>query len=275
GGALPRINVLNITSLGASTNFPQGRIANNYVGQDTATLVKGNHTFRGGVDFLRQISTQAAPFAPRCSITFASSANYTAFANFMDNFGGSGGGASRDFGSAIYFPALFRTATFFQDRWRATESLTLTLGIRYEYFGTPFNTLKTPAFTGLFNVDPVTLTGPFGLPNKVPGDKNNFAPTIGIAYSPSFNQGFLGHLIGEKKTVVRAGYQMGYDSFFNNIASNAAVSSPNIVSTTTNSTVTAANPRGLPNFTSQLPTTQAPLSALSGQTLIDPNLVNP
>ncbi|MGH9755927.1 MAG: hypothetical protein ACREA2_24360, partial [Blastocatellia bacterium] len=43
----------------------------------------------------------------------------------------------------------------------------------------------------------------------------------------------------------------------------------------TNSTVTAANPRGLPNLTNQFPTTQAPLSALSGQTLINPNLVNP
>ena len=274
-GQLPRIGVASISSLGASTTFPQGRIANNYTIQDTVTILRGNHTFRTGVDLLRQISTQAAPFNPRGSLTYAASTGFTALANFVNNFGGSGGSASRDFGSAIYFPSLYRTAAFFQDRWRATEALTLTLGLRYEHFGTPFNTLKTPAFTGLFNVDPVTLTGPFGLPNQVPADKNNFAPTIGIAYSPSFAQGFLGRLVGEKKTVVRAGYQAGYDSFFNNIASNAAVSSPNIVVTTTNSTVTGANPRGLPSLTNQFPTTQAPLSALSGQTLIDPNLVNP
>jgi outer membrane receptor protein involved in Fe transport len=274
-GQLPLITVASVSALGASNTFPQGRIANNYTIQDTVTLLSGNHTFRTGVDLLRQISTQAAPFTPRGSLTYRASTGFSAFANFVDDFGGSSGTASRDFGSAIYFPSLYRTAAFFQDRWRATGALTLTLGVRYEHFGTPFNTLKTPAFTGLFNVDPVTLTGPFGLPNKVPGDKNNFAPTIGIAYSPSFSQGFLGRLIGEKKTAVRAGYQAGYDSFFNNIASNAAVSSPNIVATTTTSTVTGANPRGLSNFTSQLPTTQAPLSALSGQTLIDPNLVNP
>jgi len=274
-GQLPRIGVASISSLGASTTFPQGRIANNYTIQDTVTILRGSHTFRTGVDLLRQISTQAAPFNPRGSLTYSASDGFTAFANFVDNFGGGGGSASRDFGSAIYFPSLYRTAAFFQDRWRATEALTLTLGVRYEYFGTPFNTLKTPAFTGLFNVDPATLTGPFGLPNSVPGDKNNFSPTIGIAFSPSFSEGFLGRVIGQKKTVVRAGYQTGYDSFFNNIASNAAVSSPNIVVTTTNSTVTAANQRGLPNLTNQFPTTQAPLSALSGQTLTDPNLVNP
>ena len=71
----------------------------------------------------------------------------------------SGGAATKDFGSAVYNPALYRTAAFFQDRWKASDSLTLTLGLRYEYFGTPFNTLRTSAYTGLFNVDPATRLG--------------------------------------------------------------------------------------------------------------------
>jgi len=48
--------------------------------------------------------------------------------------------------------------------------------------------------------------------------------------------------------VIRGGYNIGYDSFFNNIASNAASSAPNQNSITVNSTVSAANPRGLANF---------------------------
>jgi outer membrane receptor protein involved in Fe transport len=274
-GTLPRITVSAISRLGMDTTFPQGRTANNYTIQDTITYVRGNHTFRGGVDLLRQISTQAAPFNPRGSLTYAASTGFTSLANFVDNFGGSNGTAARDFGSAVYFPSLYREAAFFQDRWRATEALTLTLGLRYENFGTPFNTLRTPAFTGLFNVDPVTRTGPFSQPNKIPSDNNNFAPSIGIAYAPSFKEGFLGRLFGEGKTVVRAGYQIGYDSFFNNIASNAAVSSPNIISTTNTSTVSAANPRGLPNLTNQFPTMARALTPLDGQTLATPNLVNP
>ncbi|MCA1606978.1 MAG: hypothetical protein LC775_16260, partial [Acidobacteria bacterium] len=206
-GTIPRTSVSSISALGVPTNLPQGRTANNYVIQDTATYVRGNHTFRGGVDFLRQIATQSAPFNGRGSLSFNASSGFTSFANFVDNFGGSGGSVSRDFGSPQYFPSLYRTAFFFQDRWKATEALTLTLGLRHENFGTPFNTLRTPAYTGLFNVDPVTRTGPFSQPNKVESDDNNFAPTIGIAYSPSFTQGMLGRLFGEKRTVLRAGYQ--------------------------------------------------------------------
>jgi outer membrane receptor protein involved in Fe transport len=274
GGTLPRVVIQLVTSLGTSTSFPQGRVANNYVVQDTATYVKGNHTFRGGVDFLRQISRQAAPFVPRGQVSFAASTGFTAFANFVDNFGGSGGTTAKDFGSAVYNPALYRTATFFQDRWKATEALTLTLGLRYEYFGTPFNTLRTPAYTGLFNVDPATRLGPYALPNQVQADRNNFAPTAGIAYSPS-GEGLLGRLFGERKTVLRAGYQIGYDSFFNNIASNAAVSSPNIIATTLSSAVTSASPRGTSGFLQSLPTTAAALTPLSAQSLIAANLVNP
>ena len=275
-GILPRINITNLTSLGASSTFPQGRVANNYVVQNTSTYLRGNHTFRGGVDYLRQISRQIAPFTPRGSATFVTGGGFTAFANFVDNVGGSSSGfVNRDIGSGVYFPSLHRTAVFLQDRWKATPDLTLTLGLRYENFGTPFNTLSTSAFTGLFNVDPVTRTGPFSRPNQVASDKNNFAPTVGIAYAPSSQDGVLGALFGERRTVLRAGYQIGYDSFFNNIASNAAASSPNLISTTITSAVSAANPRGTPGFLALIPTTAAALTPLSGQTLIDPNLVNP
>jgi hypothetical protein len=270
GGTLPRINIQNLTSLGTNSNFPQGRIANNYVLQDTATYWRGRHTFRAGVDVLRQIATQAAPYTPRGSITFGSSSSYTAFGNFVDNFGGSGS-AAKDFGSAVYTPTLYRTAGFFQDRWQV-HPLTISLGLRYEYFGTPFNSVTTPAFAGLFNVDPMTLQGPYALPNKVKADRNNFSPVVGIAYRPS--GGPLGFLFGEENTVLRAGYYVGYDSFFNNIASNAATSAPNIISTGIAST-TGSGSRGIPNFMSAIPTTPATLTPLSTQTVISPDLVNP
>ena len=273
-GTLPQLNIAGLTSLGVDATFPQGRTANNYQVQDTATKIFGNHTIRGGVDYLRQISTQTAPANIRGSLTFGAGGGFTALGNFVDNFGGNGN-ASRVFGSATYNPALHRIATFLQDRWKATDALTLTLGLRYEYFGVPFNTLRTPAYTGLFNVNPVTLQGPFSQPNQVQRDTNNFAPTLGIAYSPSYTDGPLGMFFGERKTVLRAGYQIGYDSFFNNIASNAVASSPNTIVTTNTSTLTAANPRGLPNFTNQFPATAAAVLPSSGQTLIDPNLVNP
>lgn len=275
---LPRINIANLTSLGNASNLPQGRVANNYILQDTMTYLRGNHTFRFGLELLEQRSRQSAPFRGRGELSYGNSAvgatSFTGLANFIDDFGGSGS-AARDFGSPVYYPEMFRQAYFFQDRWRVTDALTLTLGLRYENFGTPINSVGTSAFTGLFNVDPVTRTGPFSQPNKVKSDNNNFGPTIGIAYAPSFSSGVLGALFGEKRAVIRAGYQVTYDSFFNNIASNAAASSPNVVSTSTASTPSTAAPRGLANLTGAFPLVPRPLSPLDGQTLVTPELVNP
>lgn len=272
GQTLPVYSIAQVTALGVATNIPQGRVANNYLFQDTMTYTKGNHTFRFGMDVLYQKSRQFAPIVERGQITYGASTGFSGFANFIDDFSGTSGGTRRDFGSAAYFPNLTRHAYFFQDRWRATESLTLTLGLRYEIFGNPINTLQTAAYTGLFNVNPVTLQGPYALPNDVEDDKNNFAPVFGIAYSPSYTNGWRGWLFGEKKSVIRAGYQIGYDSFFNNIASNAATSSPNVVATSLTNTLTG---RGLANVSTLLPTTARPLSPLDAQTLVVKDLVNP
>lgn len=270
------ISVAGLTSVGAPTNIPQGRTADNYQVQDTITHIFGNHTIRTGVDYLRQISTQLAPADIRGTLTYSASNNFSSLANFVDDFGGASGSINRVFGDPTYNPTLHRIAVFGQDRWKVTNDLTLTMGLRYENFGTPFNTLRTPAYTGLFNVNPATRTGAFSQPNQVKKDNNNFAPSVGIAYSPSFSEGIGGFIFGEKKSVIRAGYNIGYDSFFNNIASNAAASSPNQIGFLLNSTATATNLRGVPNFSSLFPTTTPTLVLpTSPQTLIDPNLENP
>ena len=263
------------STLGISNNFPQGRIANNYQLQDTFNYVHGRHSWRFGTDLTDQRARQAAPFNGRGTLTYNTSGSFSGLANFLDDFGGSGGSATRDFGSPSYYPSLFRQAYFAQDRWRVSDSVTLTLGVRYEYFGVPINSVTTPAFTGLFNVDPKTFTGPYSQPDKVQSDKDNFGPTVGVAYSPGFDSGILGKVFGKKKSVWRMGYQIGYDSFFNNIASNAAASSPNLISTNTPSVVTNDNPRGLVSFSTNVPAVPAPLSPLNSQTLAIKNLVNP
>jgi hypothetical protein len=276
-GITSSINGLSYT-FGIQNNLPQGRVANNYELQDTVSWVRGNHSFRFGTSLLDQRSKQAAPFNGRGTLIYNASGSITGLANFLDDFGGTSGtagNASKDFGDPNYYPTLFREAYFAQDRWRVTQALTLTLGVRYEYFGLPVNSIKTPAYTGLFNIDPKTFTGPFSQPNSVQGDKNNWAPTVGLAWSPSFDSGVLGKLFGNKKSVLRAGYQMGYDSFFNNIASNALASSPNLVSTSVPSVVSTANPRGLAGLSNAFPAVARPVSPLDSQTLVLSNLVNP
>lgn len=105
-------------------------------------------------------------------------------------------------------------------------------------------------------------------------DNNNFAPRFSFAYSPDFAGGYGRRLFGEKSTVIRGGFAVNYDVFFNNILGNTAAASPNVASTLIEGR-TAINPRGLPTFNiNQLPT-GATLNPLAPITSIEPGLQNP
>lgn len=264
-----------VTAIGLPSTYPQGRLTNNYGIQDTVSHVRATHSFRFGLTLNQQRARQFAPIRQRGEIAYGTTTGYSNFANFIDDFGGGSGTVYRDFGSPAYYPNFTSQAYFAQDRWRATQNLTVTLGVRYEYFGQPMNVLKKAAFSGLFNTDTVTATGPYLTPNRVLPDKNNWAPTVGLAYSPSEKGGLLGKLLGDKKTVIRTGYQIGYDSFFNNITSNAATAVPNLLATTTPSAATGSLPRGIANWSQQMPLVARTPLPTDSQTLMSANLVNP
>lgn len=257
----PAYTISGVTGFGGATNIPQFRFANNWQYQDAMSYVRGTHTFRFGIDYLRQLARQHPPFNERGSLLYFKSNGVQAFANFLDDFGGSGGSLNRQFGSPIYHPNLFRQSYFFQDSWKTTQNLTLNLGLRYENFGMPVNTFAVAAFT---NYDPVN----FAAPHKVPGDNNNFAPTVGFAWNPK-SQNLIDHMMGGKHMVWRGGFQVSYDTWFNNLLSNIAGSSPNTLGGIIPSVTSASTPRGVTNFSTQFagiqatpPTAQSPQSNL-------------
>lgn len=236
---------LGVTGFGGATNIPQFRFANNWQYQDTQTFITGKHTFRYGVDFLRQLARQHPPFNERGSFVYSTSTTggaVTGFANFLDDFGGRSGSLNRQFGSSIYHPNLFRQSYFFQDSWKTTSNLTLNLGLRYEYFGTPVNAFTVAAFT---NYDPIN----FAAPHKVNPDRNNFAPSVGFAWNPKGSNWF-NRIMGGEKMVWRGGFQTSYDNSFNNLLSNIAGSSPNTLGGNILSASSAGAPRGAANFSS-------------------------
>ncbi|MCI0626640.1 MAG: carboxypeptidase regulatory-like domain-containing protein [Acidobacteria bacterium] len=238
---LQRVDIRGLSLFGMQPEFPQGRVANNWLYQETMSKVKGTHTFRFGAEILRQLAKQSAPFNARGSFVFQASGGYTSLANYIDNYSGRSGIATIDFGSPIYFPNLFRQTYFFQDNWKVSPSLTLTMGLRYENFGQPANgAFGFPAFAGF---DPAQ----FLAPNKVKRDDNNFGPVFGFAWSPSYQSGVLGRLFGDGKTVWRGGFQVSYDTGFNNLLSNVASDTPNVISTNVTD-ASAATSRGTPNF---------------------------
>lgn len=263
---LPNLGISGISAVGIQTNIPQFRIANNYLIQETMSKVVETHTFRFGGEYLRQIAQQRPPFNERGSFGFLAGGGFSALANFIDNFSGTSGTANRNFGDPVYRPNLDRISMFFQDTWKTSESLTMTLGLRYENFGQPANNaFGFPALT----LDP-TL---FLVPNKVERDNNNLGPSLGFAWSPRFKSGILEKVFGDDKTVWRGGYQISYDTFFNNLLSNIAADSPNALSATTVGTTG----RGTANFfPTAIPATARVPTALDSQTSVfNPNIRNP
>lgn len=256
-----------ISTIGLSSLFPQGRILNNFQYQDTVTHIAGAHTFRAGVDLTRQLTKEFIPFNNRGSLTFTSGGGFPALGNFIDAFSGTQGTfATKFFGNPVVYPNRFQQAYFFSDSWKVKPNFTLNLGLRYENYGTPSNVLPFPAFGG-FDV-------PFDATVKQKGDNNNFAPRVSFAYSPRFgSSGMLGRFFGEDKTVIRGGYAISYDAFFDNILLNSAATSPNVFGVT--STGVSAGGRGFSNAVpSLLPATGSPNPRASVNS-ISPDLVNP
>jgi len=118
---------------------------------------------------------------------------------------------------------------FVQDSWRARRNLTINAGLRYE-MQLPFYALNNSYYTatvadvwgvsGVGNLfKPGTLTGQkpvFGTyaegTRAFNTDRNNFAPSIGIAWTPGSRGSLLGKIIGDEgDTVLRGGYALAYN----------------------------------------------------------------
>src|SRR5579883_620641 len=266
-------------SLGFPSNLPQGRAHKSYQYQDALNYTVGRHTFKGGVDTNHLSVVDAIPFNSRGTITFQASSTAgscgaiacTGLANFIDNFTGPAGAISKVFGSPILLPFVTTYAPYVQDTWKMKENLTWTLGLRYEYTGTPENVLQFPAIQPGLNIGLAGASFPSMYSAKQPSDRNNFGPRAGVAYTPHVFERLFGH----DKTVIRAGYGIFYDSLFTNILDNTGGTPPNAVGGTLTGTAAQNNGRGIANATGQLNAVAPILNPLATVDTIAANLRNP
>jgi Carboxypeptidase regulatory-like domain/TonB-dependent Receptor Plug Domain len=271
--ATPNITIagLGTTYGGLNPTFPQGRGHNVYQYQDAFSWTVGTHSLKMGADLIHVNVNDIIPFNSIGTVSFTAGGDCSAIglttctglANFVDNFTGPAGSAGKQFGSPyLSFPQTMQ-AYYFQDTWKMRPNLTMTYGVRYEYSGTPLNSLPYPTTYGgvLGVISPLTLRIP-----QQP-DKNNFGPRVGIAYTPHFG----GALFGQDKTVFRAGFGTFYDELFSNIGDNSAGSTPNALG----GVLTAGGGRGTGGALQLVPAVTATLNPLSAVTSVVNNIVNP
>lgn len=209
-----------LLSVGPATNLPQGRIVESYQYSDNVSLNFGNHQMKTGIDF-RKLQNKV-PFLPNINGNFT----YGTVQQLIDN-------APSLLTVGLGTPTLvydeFDHFYYFQDDWRLRPNLTLNLGVRYENTGQPINLLnditsKREAGSGAFWRQSLPLEA--RIVPRVPTDNNNIAPRLGFVYSPRFDSGLFGRLIGRDKTTIRGGYGIAYDAAFYNLLLNISTSAP-------------------------------------------------
>jgi Carboxypeptidase regulatory-like domain len=202
-----------------------------------------------------------------------------------------GGGARRDY-------RYYETEGYAQDSWKVRSDLTITYGLRYGYDSVPYesvgneatmnvqlqNLLQTRIQNSLngvsgFDAAPLltyTLAGKANshAPSLYGASALNFAPRIGIAWNPSFREGLLGGVFGDRKTVLRVGASQIYDHTALSAINFVEDQSNYIFSTSTTfafaGNTAAETVAGSPRFTS-VGAANAPATAPPFKTSVTPN----
>ncbi len=145
---------------------------------DQMTWTRGGHTMKGGFEY-RNIESQFQ-FLGSTEITF-NSVN-----DFIDNRPAA---IQVALDSPVFTPQQHYLIGFVQDSWRATDRLTLDLGLRYDFYSVvkEKDGLAKPFFVedNAFGTDPDNFYDP---------DRNNLAPRLSATYALT------------EKTALRAGF---------------------------------------------------------------------
>jgi hypothetical protein len=233
---------------------------------DSVTLIRGNHTMKTGGEVRWVYSNGASNFFRSETLNFSAPTNLGVNL-LLNNAGnatlGTGGarGTVQNFFSYLTGTVYSQTQSqffnrdggrtdsdyrgyrqrefevFAQDTWKVKPNLTLNYGIRYAFYGVPFEV--NGQMSTLVNQDPSGLTPDGGFAFELVGknsggrtkiyddDLNNIAPRVGFAYSPDYKEGWLSKLTGGPGNMsIRGGYGIFYDRVFGNLFSNSSANPP-------------------------------------------------
>ncbi len=238
----PLIAISGWQSIGDDTFAPVSEKYHNFVWTDTLSKVGGKHSWKVGVDIIRNAipvdfeanSRGRISFGPlfTTSAVSAPGNQYNAYAAFLlGQVSGSTLNRNKlqeDLVQSWYMP-------FFQDDWKIRPDLTLNFGVRWEKsvamtdkldrflafdLGAQKFMVAGDTVPTLPGTPPGTVTAQsLGYPARnmvLPTDNNDFAPRVGFAW----------RMFGSNKTALRGGYGVFYSWVTQNVTQSMAFGPP-------------------------------------------------
>lgn len=173
--------------------------------KDVVTKVQGSHTMKFGAELTKLHFVQEAPWSARPN---------WGFQNYWDFLNDAAFSETGVFNPTNGIPTDVRKDSrqtfygfFAQDSFKAKPNLTLTAGLRWDYFG-PVSFTRNQLSTVVLGQDPNPLTGLYMRlgGNLYNSQLGNFGPQVGFAWSP----GAIAHHEMNNRLVLRGGFGIGY-----------------------------------------------------------------
>lgn len=203
---LPRFNITGYRALGDDPYNPATLVSNNFQYEDVLYWTKGNHSLRlgGRLDRRQYNAFQSSAIRGVFNLTGVYSNNPARPAGTGDGIADTLLGAPVN-GNIFILDGTrgfrrWELGLFVQDDWKASQRLTLNLGMRYELYPQyPWIEVGDRGSQFLPGSGELVRVGAGGVPrNGARGDGNNFSPRVGLAYRVT------------DKTVVRSAYGVYY-----------------------------------------------------------------
>jgi Carboxypeptidase regulatory-like domain len=208
----------NNYSIGLNAFF-QKQANNTYQLLDNVSKVAGTHTMKFGANAHYDQITIDTYGAQNGAFSFNGQETGSDFADFLL-------GAPIVFEQGAQEPLHTRTrylGLYAQDSWRARSNLVMNYGLRWDVsmpwyeVNNQLETIVPGLQSVVFPGAPTgwVFPGDTGVPSTLaPTRYNNFAPRVGVAYSPTGDSGFPGRILGGRgKTSIRAGFGLFYTAF--------------------------------------------------------------
>ena len=194
--AIPGITISALGNIGTRNFLPTIEDDSRYQLTDSLTWIKGSHALKVGLDFNKLHTFQTFGFNQFGVFNFTTS-NISQILDILsgtgtvsNRFDSSAVNYSRQIGNLVVDYGATQAAVFAQDSWRATRSLVIDYGLRWEGQWNP--SVASTNTTLVNNVNSVTFpNGARTDVGNIPNALRQFMPRFGFAWTPTKDQRFV------------------------------------------------------------------------------------